>query len=141
QIEREWHPVCRVDPFQACADQPIGKQAEVATARDGHLEVADSRRGHRKLHDRSPAGGGDASGSPLGSRHAVPVVNYREDRGIVFEAKVQQRVERPARLRGDREARRSVTEDRLANEVLEKLFSAGGFLEKNLRGLLVNELM
>src|SRR6185437_3858741 len=65
----------------------------------------------------------------------------REHRRVILETRVNERVERPERLACDREARRAISSNGLADHVLEEALGTEGLLTENFTCLTINELM
>src|SRR6185312_5106710 len=69
------------------------------------------------------------------------IVTDGKDRGVVFEAQIDQYVQRPQRSARDREAGRPVAEHALAEEVLEKALGTLSLLPELALRLAVDQLM
>src|SRR6185312_17321111 len=86
-------------------------------------------------------GRADAADRRRGARDTVAIVTDGKDRGVVFEAQIDQHIQRPQRSARDREAGRPVAEHALAEEALEKALGARGLLPELALRLVVDQLM
>src|SRR5690606_8147604 len=120
QIEHARHAF-GIDAAQTPANERIGEQTEVPTAstRQASAAYVDGRQRHFEQAPRS-----NAVGAAGRIAHTVEVVSDRKDAGVVFEPEIREDVERPSRSGRDGVARRAVTPDRGADEILQQALGA-----------------
>src|SRR5690348_15830548 len=98
EIKGEGAPMSQVDLSESGPSEPIGKNAEVASAGDRHLHPEKAGRRHRELDQRASRGRRDTARLRGCTRLAVAIVADREDGTLVAAARIDPRVQRPERL-------------------------------------------
>ena len=128
-----------IHPAHSPAQVAVGKHAEVGAAAERQVASQERRRRDRKLHEAPPVALANHVREALRVGHSVERVADRKDARIVAESQVEEDVRRPCGAPGEGERRRAIAEDRVADDVLERLLRALHVVAKLLARLLVDD--
>ena len=141
QVEDERLAFALVDRAQAGARIAIGQQPEVTAARDRQLQRAEPGRRQREFEDPPAVRRRHVLRKARCAGYSVLGVTDREQARVVAKAELEQDVERPQALAGDRVGRGAVTVDGATQEVLEMVLGPCRLGPEHLRRLPVDEFV